>query len=97
MNNSFMEESDCDMTKSEFKKLLERGRKAHIKAELITNELFDKLEQDMGLRTSILSDIPSNAENADNLKEAIQCYMQYGEYDSDLLWDELIMGNAAHS
>ena len=92
-----MEESDCDMTKSEFKKLLERGRKAHIKAELITNELFDKLEQDMGLRTSILSDIPSNSENADNLKEAIQCYMQYGEYDSDLLWDELIMGNAAHS
>ena len=92
-----MEESDCDMTKSEFKKLLERGRKAHIKAELITNELFDKLEQDMGLRTSILSDIPSNAENADNLEEAIQCYMQYGEYDSDLLWDELIMGNAAHS
>lgn len=85
------------MTKSEFKKLLERGRKANIKAELITNELFDKLEQDMGLRTSILSDIPSNAENADNLKEAIQCYMQYGEYDSDLLWDELIMGNAAHS
>ena len=92
-----MEESDCDMTKSEFKKLLERGRKAHIKSELITNELFDKLEQDMGLRTSILSDIPSNSENADNLKEAIQCYMQYGEYDSDLLWDELIMGNAAHS
>ena len=92
-----MEESDYDMTKREFKKLLERGRKAHIKAELITNELFDKLEQDMGLRTSILSDIPSNAENADNLEEAIQCYMQYGEYDPDLLWDELIMGNAAHS
>lgn len=92
-----MEGSSSDMTKSEFKKLLERGRKAHIKAELITNELFDKLEQDMGLRTSILSDIPSNAENADNLEEAIHCYMQYGEYDPDLLWDELIMGNAAHS
>ena len=92
-----MEGNSSDMTKSEFKKLLERGRKAHIKAELITNELFDKLEQDMGLRTSILSDIPSNSENADNLKEAIQCYMQYGEYDPDLLWDELIMGNAAHS
>ena len=85
------------MTKSEFKKLLERGRKAHIKAELITNELFDKLEQDMGLRVSILSDIPSNAENAENLEEAIQCYMQYGEYDPDLLWDELVMGDAAHS
>ena len=92
-----MEGNSSDMTKSEFKKLLERGRKAHIKAELITNELFDKLEQDMGLRVSILSDIPSNAENAENLEEAIQCYMQYGEYDPDLLWDELVMGDAAHS
>lgn len=92
-----MEESGYDMTKSEFKKFLERGRNAHVKAESITNELFDKLEQDMGLRTLILSDIPSNAENADNLEEAIQCYMQYGEYDPDLLWDELIMGNVAHS
>lgn len=85
------------MTKSEFKKFLERGRKAHIKTESITNELFDKLEQDMGLRTLILSDIPSNAENADNLEEAIQCYIQYGKYDPDLLWDELTMGNVAHS
>ena len=66
-----MKGNSGDMTKSEFKKLLERGRKAHIKAELITNELFDKLEQDMGLRTSVLSDIPSNADNADNLEEAI--------------------------
>ena len=55
------------MTKTEFKKLLERGRKAHIKADSITQELFDKLEKDMGLRSSVLSDIPSNAENADNL------------------------------
>lgn len=84
------------MTKSEFKKYLERGRKAHIKAESITNELFDKLEQDMGLSELILSDIPSNAENADNLEEAIQCYIQYGECDPDLLWGELIMGNIAH-
>ena len=85
------------MTKSEFKKYLERGRKAHIKAESMTNELFDKLEQDMGLSELILSDIPSNAENADNLEEAIQCYIQYGECDPDLLWGELIMGNIAHS
>lgn len=92
-----MEGSDYSMTKSEFKKFLERGRKAHIKAESITNELFDKLEQDMGLRNLILNDIPTNAENADNLEEAIQCYIQYGEYNPDSLWDELIMGNIAHS
>ena len=51
----------------------------------------------MGLSELILSDIPSNAENADNLEEAIQCYIQYGECDPDLLWGELIMGNIAHS
>lgn len=84
------------MTKTEFKKLLERGRKARIKADEITQELFNKLEEDMGLRSSVLSDIPSNAENADNLEEAIQCYMQYGEYDPDLLWEELLMGDVAH-
>lgn len=85
------------MTKTEFKKLLERGRKAHIKADEITRELFNKLKEDMGLRSSVLSDIPSNAENANNLEEAIQCYMQYGEYDPDSLWEELLMGDAAHS
>ena len=41
--------------------------------------------------------LPSNAENADNLEEAILCYMQYGEYDPDELWEELKMGEAAHS
>lgn len=85
------------MTKTEFKKLLERGRKAHIKADEITQELFNKLEEDIGLRSSVLSDIPSNAENADNLEEAIQCYIQYGEYDPDSLWEELLMGDIAHS
>lgn len=77
------------MTKSEFKRILQRGRNANIKANEITQKLFDELENDMGF---ILDDIPSNAENADNIAEAICCYMQYGEYDADLLWEELIMG-----
>lgn len=85
------------MTKSEFKRILQRGRNAYIKAEKITQELFDKLEKDMGLREIILDDIPSNAENAENITEAICCYMQYGEYDADSLWEELIMGDNAHS
>ena len=85
------------MTKSEFKKILERGRKAYIKANGITQELFDKIESDMGLRETILEDIPSNAENADNIAEAINGYIQYGEYDPDLLWEELLIGDAARS
>ena len=85
------------MTKSEFKRLLERGRKAYIKADSIAQELFDKLEEDMGLREIILDDIPSNSPNTDNISEAICCYMQYGEYDADSLWNDLMMGDAAHS
>jgi len=85
------------MTKSEFKRILQKGRNAYVKVNKITQELFDKLDEDMGLRESILKDIPSNAENAENITEAIQCYMQFGEYDVDLLWEELIMGDNAHS
>lgn len=85
------------MTKSEFKKLLERGRKAYVKADAITQELFDKLDSDMGLRSFVLEDIPSNAENANNISDAICAYLQYGEYDADSLWEDLIMGDNAHS
>lgn len=85
------------MTKSEFKRILQKGRNAYVKVNKITQELFDKLDEDMGLRESILMDVPSNAENAENITEAIQCYMQFGEYDVDLLWEELIMGYNAHS
>ena len=85
------------MTKSEFKRILKKGRNAYIKADRITQELFDKLEDDMGLREIILDDIPSNAENADNITDAICGYLQYGEYDADSLWNDLIMGDNAHS
>lgn len=85
------------MTKSEFKRILQKSRNAYIKADKITQELFDKLDEDMGLREFVLEDIPCNAENADNIKDAICGYLQYGEYDADLLWDDLIMGANAHS
>lgn len=85
------------MTKNEFKNLLERGKKAYDKAAAIEQELFNKLENDMGLNGLILEDIPTNAENADNIQEAITCYLQYGEYDADSIWDDLILGNQAHS
>lgn len=85
------------MTKSEFKKILERGRKAYVKADMIMQELFYKLENNMELRGCILEDIPSNAENADNISDAICSYLQYGEYDADSLWNDLILGVNSHS
>lgn len=32
----------------------------------------------------------TNAENADNLGDAISCYLSYGEYSSDDIMDELL-------
>ena len=75
------------MKKSEFKRLLESGRKAHIKAEQAEKRVIDCISSVLG--DISLDEIPSAAENADNLEEAIYCYMQYGEYDTDSLWDEL--------
>ena len=47
---------------------------------------------DIALENIGLSDpssIPSKAENADNIRDAIDCYMQYGEYDVDKIIDEI--------
>lgn len=35
------------------------------------------------------NDIPSDAENADNLSDAITCYIDYGEYDIQKIMDEI--------
>lgn len=38
------------MTKSEFKRIIEKGRKAYFKADEISQELFKKIEDDFGIR-----------------------------------------------
>lgn len=85
------------MTKSEFKKYIERGRNAYIKANAITVELFNKIENDFFAGEPILEDIPCNSENSDNISDAICCYLQYGEYDPDSIWDDLIEEVHTHS
>lgn len=80
------------MTKSEFVRLIESGRKAFDKAQKKEEELFTALGNqfpDLDLETC-----PSDAESADNIKEAICCYMQYGEYDPESIWEELVQANA---
>ena len=82
------------MTKSEFVKVVESCRKAYAKASEKEEQLFAKLESEFnGLD---LEDCPSNAENADNVKEAIACYMLYGEYEPEEIWNEIQMANYAH-
>ena len=63
------------MNLTELKKLLQKAKKAYDKAQEVESEVFLMLDV-MGVNL----DAPTEAENADNLGEAITCYLQYGEY-----------------
>lgn len=68
-------------------KLIEKTKKYYDKAQKSEEELFNYIEKicpDVDLEC-----IPSNAENADNIKDAITYYCQYGEYSSDEIYEEL--------
>lgn len=59
----------------ELKKLIQKARKADQKAEEAHLAVFQALE-DMCIDINV----PSAAEGADNLGDAISCYIQYGEF-----------------
>ena len=83
------------MNKSEFIRKMESAKKAYDKAQEKEQQLFDALAEQFPRMD--LEDCVSNAENADNVKEAIACYLQYGEYIPDMIWDEIIMAEMAQS
>lgn len=59
-----------------FKRRLEQARKKSVESAAATKAVFDALE-DMCIEPD---EIPSAAENAENLEEAISCFIDYGEY-----------------
>ena len=59
-----------------FKRRLEQARKKAVESAAATKAVFDALE-DMCIDPD---EIPSAAENAENLEEAICCFIDYGEY-----------------
>lgn len=78
------------LTKDEFKLKMRKARNAFIRAKNKEDELYDLIDSEYNHLD--LSHIPSNAENANNLYEAISCYLSYGEYNIDSLWEELQLG-----
>ena len=79
------------MTKSEFIKTMNSARNSFIKAEEKEQKLFEKLEEEFfGLD---LSNCISDAENAENVQEAITCFLQYGEYTPEKIWEEIKMAD----
>ena len=72
------------MTKSEFKGRVESLHNQSIRLQEGINKLLYDLE-DMGVDLFA----PSDAENADDITTAIQCYITYSEYNLDSIWEEI--------
>lgn len=69
-----------------FKSALERARKKQVDAEAAAAFVYRLLE-DMCIDADL---IRSKAENADNLQEAISCFIGYGEYNIDGIMKEVM-------
>lgn len=72
-------------TLKEIKSHLKKARNAAIKQMEEEKAIFDLLDA-FPIDTSLL---PTNAENADNLSEAISCFIQYGEYGIENIMKEI--------
>lgn len=81
-----MKPTEKDIYIKRIKQLLKSGRKAYQKASTIESEIFDILDQ-LGIPDPSL--IPTNAENANSLFEAITCFTQYGEYSVAQIAEEI--------
>ena len=66
--------------------LIEDARKKQVAVQNALGYVIDAIE-DMGVVD--LSRFETKAENADNLEEAIYCYIQYGEFDVDSIIEEV--------
>lgn len=66
--------------------LIEGARKKQVTAQNALGSVLEDIE-DMGVID--LSRFKTDAENANNLEEAIYCYIQYGEFDIDSLIEEI--------
>lgn len=71
--------------KLELKTALQKARKACKNADEELRKVYAILE-DM----CVDLDVATNAENADNLEQAVNCYVQYGEYNLKGLLSEIL-------
>ncbi len=72
------------MTKSEFCRRMKAMRKKMESLNVQRDKLFDDLFE-LGVDCEKLSD----AENADDISQAINCYIDYNEYTPEKIWDEM--------
>lgn len=70
------------MKKVDFIKKCNQAREHVLKMNSIMQEIFDEL-------TNECLELPTDAENADTVEDAICCYIQYGEYNPEDIWKEI--------
>ena len=75
------------MDKNEFTSLMSAARKAYVKADKLMQALMNRINEETP--DVELDKVETSAENADNFEQAVLCYLQYGEYSVDELWEEL--------
>ena len=66
----------------DIRKLIQKARKKSIELNDATQAVFDALS-DVDLC------VPTDSDNDDYLEQAINCYIQYGEFSIDELLDEI--------
>lgn len=79
------EECNDELVFARFKNLLKRAREKQIAADAAIKRVLQALD-DMCIEPD---HVPSNAENADNLEQAITCYISYGEYSVAGIMEEI--------
>lgn len=68
-----------------FEKALNDARRKALIAQSAEDNIFQLLDI-LGIDAE---DVPSSAENAENLKDAISCYLSYGEYSPEGILQEV--------
>lgn len=68
------------------KKLISDARKAAIAADAKEDKIYSYINE--AYPNILLDSVETGAENADNLDEAITCYVRYGEYTVNGLVEE---------
>ena len=79
-----MPEEENNIKKIIIRKSLQRVRQKYIEAEKELNNLYDFLSD-----INVDLEVATDAENADTLEEALNCFVQYGEYNIDGILKEL--------
>lgn len=70
------EQASDELVYMEFEKALKSAKRKAVAAQKAQNQVFSLLE-DMCIDAD---NLPTSAENANSLAEAISCYLDYGEY-----------------